>query len=116
MNYIRTKNELVEFNIIRKIMPDVYEVKDIKDRYLHKEEILKQADTIEELCDCCILVGNNNHIPCNKLPYKYYQELARYYELEDFVVYGAIWTSKGLIYKAKMKGILPNGEIDWELL
>ena len=49
MKYIRTKNELVEFNIIRKIMPDVYEVKDIKDRYLHKEEILKQADTIEDL-------------------------------------------------------------------
>lgn len=31
-------------------------------------------------------------------------------------VYGAIWTDKGLIYKARMKGILPNGEIDWELL
>jgi hypothetical protein len=32
------------------------------------------------------------------------------------IIYGAIWTDKGLIYVAKMKGILPNGEIDWELL
>lgn len=29
---------------------------------------------------------------------------------------GAIWTDKGLIYVAKMNGILPSGEIDWELL
>ena len=72
-------------------------------------KVIKQADTIEELCDCYILVGNNRHIPCNKLSYEYYQTLAMAYELEDFVVYGAIWTDKGLIYVAKMND---KGELE----
>ena len=34
----------------------------------------------------------------------------------DGCIKAAVWTDKGLIYVAKMKGILPNDEIDWELL
>ena len=72
-----------------------------------KDDVIKTADTIEELCDMFV--------------YKY-QVFAPIVErakviCEDITqVFGAIWTDKGLIYVAKMKGVLPNGEIDWELL
>lgn len=69
-------------------------------------DIINQADTIEELCDECV---------CDKKCVGFID--ARGFELyKKFDVYGAIWTDKGLIYKSRMKGVLPNGEIDWELL
>ena len=68
---------------------------------LHKVYVRKEADTIEELCD--EFVCGKNHL------------LLKLYELksEDFkedvkdIVYGAIWTDKGLIYVAKIneKGV-----------
>jgi hypothetical protein len=74
----------------------------------YKEELLGQADTIEELCDVFVYVDEG----C-------YPEISDDLDLmqtSTTIIYGAIWTDKGLIYKAKMKGILPSGEIDWELL
>lgn len=83
-------------------------------------EITKQADTIEELCDDFI---------CNKqLLYPMYIDpkdtdlIAFRYRIEDEFnyknhkeIYGAIWTDKGLIYVAKVKGVSQYCEINWEL-
>ena len=69
--------------------------------------IFKQADNLKELCD--EFVFNETLI--------YDETEMKWLVSQGCEVYGCIWTSKGLIYVAKMKGVLlPNGEIDWQLL
>lgn len=58
--------------------------------------ISKQADTIEELCDEFVIVRENGKSMTALL------DLAKEYAKAGIKVYGAIWTSKGLIYVAKM--------------
>lgn len=76
---------------------------------------IKQADTVEELCDWLVFKLNGEI----KALYKSW-DIALQCEGNHIAIYkdiyGAIDTDEGLIYKAKMKGFLPNGEIDWELL
>ena len=62
-------------------------------------EVLKQADTIKELCDDFVMISHGKHkldIGCHS------------YGDKKIQIYGAIWTNKGLIYVAKMnkKGCL----------
>ena len=61
--------------------------------------ILKQADTIEELCDRFVVEHRDEFAIFHNL------KLAKQ---TKGIVYGAIWTNKGLIYVAKMneKGCL----------
>ena len=67
--------------------------------------IVKQADTIEELCDEFVIWTEN----------KKAKELANYDVAKVFmrnynvIIYGAIWTDKGLIYVAKMND---KGELE----
>lgn len=83
-----------------------------------KNNILKQADSIEGLLDCIVFteksVYNGQERKC--IMYKpFVIEEDNIFET-TIDTKGAIWTDKGLIYVAEMKGILPNGEIDWKLL
>ena len=66
--------------------------------------IVKQADTIEELCDEFVFTKGN--IKNVFLPMTFHKEkdLTFYDE-----IYGAIWTDKGLIYVAKMND---KGELE----
>lgn len=85
------------------------------------KDIVKEADTIEELCDEFV---SNNKLLEPKYIYSnesLIQSWRNRFEDEITVngnkdIKGAIWTEGGLIYAAKIKGILPNGEINWELL
>lgn len=110
MKYIRTKDGIYEVkhdeknfiykgsNMIAIYDPKIYQVRDI-----HKDEIIKQADNIEELCDC----------------YSYDIETTRDYLVAkswklhrlEREVYGCIKTNEGLIYVAKM-----NEKGDLELI
>ena len=72
-------------------------------------EILKESDTIEELCDEVVYVregydntSENIHLFKKRNRSLFHKELA---------VYGAIWTDKGLLYVAKL-----NEEGEFELL
>lgn len=84
------------------------------------EHIIKQANTIEDLCTVFVREWTYIGITFRNL----YHSIAELKIDNDYIdeeeknvkIYGAIWTDKGLLYVAKMKGILPNGEIDWELL
>lgn len=58
----------------------------------------------------------NNYFEIGEDDFVIFDRKYRKEDLEHYDYYGAIWTDKGLIYKAKMKGVLPNGEIDWALL
>lgn len=134
MKYIRTNYLFGEIISHTKLIngthlisiKDLDEILPISDGDLEKCKI---SDTIEELCDDFLLVNWKEHekpLLCN-----YQKEKNAIYYIDEhglnmlyvpnllkskIVIYGAIWTPKGLIYKAKMKGVLPNGEIDWELL
>ena len=85
---------------------------------------IKQADTIEELCDEFDWKWNEKEFPYSKTRqhdrYSVYGDLKRAireeenygkYLNQDYEIYGAIWTDKGLIYVAKM-----NDKGDLELL
>jgi len=71
-------------------------------------EILKQADTIEELCDEFVFVRPDNYHDNFKVLDKDDKE---YCIQKDYKIYGAIWTDEGLIYVAKM-----NEKGDLELI
>ena len=76
----------------------------------------KGLKVVEELCDEFVIKAY-----CSNEPFLFMKEQMDIKGFikkcdKDTIIYGAIWTDKGLIYVAKMKGILPNGEIDWELL
>lgn len=65
-------------------------------------EVLKQANTIEELCDEFVLVSSiTSQCFITKYP--------KAYITNGFNIYGAIWTEKGLIYVAKMND---KGELE----
>ena len=120
MKYIRTKDGIYE-----RMFPDVeqrisFDHKTIEPAYyttkcewVAKKDVLKQADTIEELCDEFVrYVAAEN-----------YHNIMRNYDIDNLSCikerlqktndnfYGAIWTDKGLIYVAKM-----NKEGRFELL
>ena len=78
--------------------------------------IVKKADTIEELCDEFVLEHPLFASNCKTL----YHSLEKAkngikkhnddaHKMFDFIIYGAIWTNKGLIYVAKMND---KGELE----
>ena len=84
--------------------------------------IILQADTIEELCDEFVLY----YLPLEEMskneswiPYAQYERLGVWQKMRDEIIYktlksksilyGAIWTDKGLIYVAKMND---KGELE----
>ena len=74
--------------------------------------IINQADTLEELCDEFVVKYFNKVEQRNK-----YLHLERFKEFnnycwnkdDEYYIYGAIWTKKGLVYVAKMN---EKGELE----
>ena len=97
MKYIRTKNGIYE-------VVDTYEVsyvigytEDGFEKKVYKEDVIKQSDTIEELCDRFIAETEDT--------VKFWVESTLknakiYCGIKN--IYGAIWTSRGLEFVAKM--------------
>lgn len=113
MKYIRTKGG-IELNILDGVMaPQCV------------KEVIAQADMIEELCDGFVVISEEyvephyvkGLIDTNALdfenhwrPYGNGKVLNKFcQELIDAVIYGAIWTDKGLIYVAKLND---KGELE----
>lgn len=72
--------------------------------FIEEKDILKQSEDLAELCDEFVAIEKEyNHLFYGndiKQIFEYYQEYKEDYGIEK--IYGAIWTSKGLIYVAKM--------------
>ena len=105
MKYIRTKTKIeeIESALNNKELFDY-----LKQFDNYKDDLIKVADTIEELCDEFVCFGN--------LDKKQFSIADTFEEAKDFVkfsyydnIYGAIWTDKGLIYVAKMND---KGELE----
>ncbi|MBR3208822.1 MAG: hypothetical protein IKF82_00995 [Bacilli bacterium] len=118
--YIRTKDGIYEVDFVD------------NSTYYHttgwniveKEQIIAKSDTIEELCDEFVLfyMETKNATP---IPWATYErrgvwekekehiinEITNHPSYREPILYGAIWTSKGLIYVAKM-----NSEGNLELI
>lgn len=100
MKYIRT----ADGRIMKHPHPD-------KEVFTSRYEIVKSADNIEELCDEFIeTMGHTGeyfhyHYPSNVN----FKRLIEDMREQDFMIYGAIWTDKGLIYVAKMNS---KGELE----
>ena len=97
MKYIRIKDKIMTYEELQKYGSE---------KWLNGEEIeiLKQADTIEELCDEFVLPKHKIIITRFDLKHRYTKK-----DLEGEIIYGAIWTDKGLIYVAKMN---EKGELE----
>ena len=126
MKYIKTKDGIydkVDEMLVLASMPPKYMLKK-NGVYVGYEQCQKciLADTIEELFDEFVITSKNFQTPLTEsvidCKIKDILEVARIVEGQ---IYGAIWI-KGehdepiLKSVAKMKGILPNGKVDWELL
>lgn len=115
MKYIRTKDgKIIDleswqydkynkcyFNKKYRLQDNVYQ------NLIYKQDIVKQADTIEELCDQFVLLDGNKvfQIANNR-----FSTIKDIWQLnKETYVYGAIWTDKGLIYVAKMN---EKGELE----
>lgn len=130
MKYIRTEDGIYEYEKV-KTRVFVQEGMYSKEKPLSEEEslklfpyeIIKQADTIEELCDEYVAIRKVDGI-------KFLAEIRKAAHgrtlglktdlfiwrkpliksiKKEFKVYGAIWTDKGLIYVAKMN---KKGELE----
>ena len=119
MKYIRTKDGI--YDLDKSIL---YEFTGHKvkmpycEEYEKQPELCKTADTIEELCDEFVLDHPLFGDSCKCLYHSF--EKAKNgikkrsdnaHNLCNFNIYGAIWTSKGLIYVAKI-----NDKDELELL
>lgn len=81
--------------------------------YIFVGTITKEADTIEELCDEFVAVrksDNTAHLGKIENTYWFYEQTGWVGRVEDYkIIYGAIWTDKGLTYVAKLNS---QGELE----
>ena len=107
MKYIRTKDGIykVEGETCHK---KAYFIDRYEEDVVLKKRVIKQADTIEELCDRFVVMDKETKEVMNIVSFLEYAKLWSYCK---YNIYGAIWTDKGLIYVAKM-----NDEGDFELI
>ena len=99
--YIRTKDGVYEVKVNK-----YHELVYCKNNQIVLScNIIKQADTKEELCDEFVVVGKE-HLIWHTLTF---DQIKLAFANENYEIYGAIWTSKGLIYVAKMN---ENGELE----
>lgn len=111
MKYIRTKDGIWE---IMEIKPNYektyYHCKHnlISNRF-EKMDIINQADTIEELCDEIVeIIDGKAQVVYTDISFNDLA-IAKIRDKNNAIVYGAIWTDKGLIYVAKMND---KGELE----
>ena len=124
MKYIRTKDGIYEYvdydNECIIPMPIIK----YKEQLTHCAEcdIIKQADTIEELCDELVFEWQRSSISHDNDVWHLYHEISLkeevgnaltdgYRESKEEVknIYGAIWTDKGLQFVARMNS---KGELE----
>ena len=94
MKYIRTKDERI-VDTEKEYQPLEW-AKQARDYALTE----KEADTIEELIDAYVIeYEGGNHIVYDEFEWAKDKALR---SNKKYIIYGAIWTGKGLIYVAKM--------------
>lgn len=112
MKYIRTKDTIFEIIGETDIIYKVKAKGDPNNTYSKSKcqtHVIKSGDTIKELCDEFVVIGYKI-----KDPFIFSKEGISIDEFwkhspSDTIVYGAIWTNKGLKYVSKMN---EKGELE----
>ena len=99
MKYIRTKDGIWQLDNLG-CVHHPYNNMPIHKSYL---EIIKESDSIEELCDELVEYGNRPIVITQT------KVIRGRMSGKTRLIYGAIWTDKGLIYVAKMND---KGELE----
>lgn len=111
MKYIRTKDGVYEIKGANLITKSFTIYKGKRQCFVKEKDIIKQAETIEELCDEYVVVYNESKK--FKKPFTSFYEdkigVLKEHDLNECKIYGAIWADKGLIYVAKMN---EKGELE----
>lgn len=116
MKYIRTKdNQFItlcanekEWATLPKSQKGGLSYKEWFDLITKNDNILKQANTIDKLCDTfVIIVDKQGYLIIDD--YKKAMEIMQRNDNYNAICYGAIWTNKGLIYVAKVND---KGELE----
>ena len=96
--YIRTKNRIyqVESETFDK---QGYYIDRYEEDVILKEQVIKQADTIEELCDRFVVMDKETKEVMNIVSFLAYAKLWSYCK---YNIYGAVWCEWGLRYVAKL--------------
>lgn len=72
-------------------------------------DIIRQADTIEELCDEFVVMREGTKPHTADVPYFKIRMDSKYISEKGYEIRGAIWTDEGLIYVAEMND---KGELE----
>ena len=112
MKYIRTKDGIVDLSYYKeegKVNGGIRFVRITNGGlfFIQEKDIIKQADTIEELCDKFVRVCQPN--TKNEWHFVLDSKESQFFIGNKHIDYGAIWTNKGLIYVAKMND---KGELE----
>ena len=96
--YIRTKDGIykVEGETCHK---KAYFIDRYEEDVILKKRVIKQSENIEELFDRFVVIDKETKEVMNIVSFL---EYAKLWSSCKYNIYGAIWTSKGLIYVAKM--------------
>lgn len=101
MKYIRTKDGIHKH------------IENSENDLWFKKYVIKQADTIEELCDEFVVIIDkepNGYLIFNQCMNNFEKVISIHKNTKnENTIYGAIWTDKGLIYVAKMN---EKGELE----
>ena len=105
--YIRTKDGIykVEGETCHK---QGYYIDRYEEDVILKDQVIKQSENLEELCDKFVVMDKETKEVMNIVSFLAYAKL---WASCKYNIYGAIWTSKGLIFVAKM-----NDKGDLELI
>ena len=108
--FVRTKNRIYEVES-ETCGKQGYYIEGYEYDVILKEQVINQSDSIEKLCDEFVIVFEDKMPFLCDLIYKDDKslliELA--YRYKEAIIYGTIWTDKGLIYVAKMND---KGELE----
>ena len=104
--YIRTKDGIYKVDEVKPYFLDEKQKLFINNELkvaINEQRVINQSENLEELCDCFVTKGIR-HIVWDKQRNKNitFEQVKFSFASKDFKLYGAIWTSKGLIYVAKM--------------
>ena len=101
MKYIRTKDGIYEETLVS--ICELDGIKYASDDEMCYAEIIKQADILEELFDEFVDIYENEKPEIALL-----SDIMFFESYKTHIIYGAIWTDKGLIFVARMnnEGVL----------
>lgn len=110
--YIRTKDKIYEvtnnkYGVIEENGVFKIHCENMGHHWYSELEVIKQSENLEELCDEFVYVSKQNEdyekieMPIIAIT-RNLTSLIKIANFTNSVVLGAIWTSKGLIYVAKM--------------